>query len=332
MALNETELIVAGGGMAGMTAALVAARNGLAPMVLTGGLGQGGHLLNIAKVEDFPGFPEGTPGYELCPALEEQAATAGAEFQTAALEGLRPSDAGWQIQTSEGDYRAEAVILATGSEIRMLGVPGEDRLRGKGVSSCAACDGPLFQGKTVAVVGDGDSALLEALELVEFVGRIVVFARDATLSGQHVYRERVLAHPMIDVRYETSVEEILGEDRVAAVRIRNGQGEPGEENVDAVFAYPGLVPNTAFLEGLLPLDKDGRVGTDVMLRTDRRGLFAAGDIRSDSVRQAIAAAGDGATAAIAAKQFLESNSWPTDDADRAKSQPACHHDGEVVTS
>lgn len=303
MALGETEILVAGGGIAALTAALFGARQGRQTVVLTGGLGAGGSLLSIGCIEDFPGFPEGVPGYDLCPMVQDQASSAGAEFRMVAMNGLRADNGGWIASTSEGDVATRAVILATGSRLRRLGVPGEQEFTGKGVSQCATCDGPLARGTTVAVVGGGDSALLETLELTEYVDRLLLFHRGEMLNGQQTYRDRVLAHPAVEVHYHAVVEEILGEDRVSGIRVRKVDGLTDHE-VAAVFVYIGTEPNTAYLAPTLDLDFDGRIHTDTSMRTACAGVFAAGDIRADSVGQAVAAAGDGATAAIAAHRYL----------------------------
>ena len=203
------------------------------------------------------------------------------------------------------------MIVASGSEPRPLGVPGEARLVGRGVSHCASCDGPFHRGGTVAVVGGGDSALQEALALTEYAARIVVLHREATLAAQQTYRQRVLEHPAVEVRAGTTVEEILGEETVSGVLVRHvASGARAPLEVTGVFVYVGLAPRTAFLRDLGVLDSAGRVATDAWMRTARPGLFAVGDIRADSAAQAITAAGDGATAAIAAHRYLADATWP----------------------
>ncbi|TYB42471.1 NAD(P)/FAD-dependent oxidoreductase [Actinomadura chibensis] len=310
---DDFEILVAGGGVAGLTAGLFAARAGRRTGLLLGDDIGGGHLISVGRIEDFPGFPEGVPGYDLCPMIQEQAQDAGVEFVASALKGLAPAGGGWTATTGDGEVRAGAVVVATGSALRELGVPGEARLRGHGVSTCATCDGPLHRGKAVAVVGGGDSALLEALELTNHVERVVLLHRGEGLAGQRTYASRVLEHASIEVRGSTEVEEILGDAVVAGVRVRHtGTGETADEQVTGVFVYVGLRPRTDVLRGLLPLDGDGRVPTDGAMRTALPGLFAAGDIRSDSAAQAVAAAGDGATAALAAHRHLADpdRPWP----------------------
>ncbi|MGH9043327.1 MAG: NAD(P)/FAD-dependent oxidoreductase [Acidimicrobiales bacterium] len=307
---NGAEIVVAGGGMAGLSAGLFGARTGRRTTVLVGEQ-MGGHLVTIGTIEDYPGFPEGVPGYDLCPMLQEQAENAGAELVGGTLESLARDDAGWVITSSEGELHAPVVIVATGSALRALEVPGEERLFGKGVSDCATCDGPFHRGKTVAVAGSGDSALLEALELTNHVDKVLLFARGDHLEGQKTYAQRVSEHAAIDVRFDTSIQEIVGDDVVQAVRVRRGgAGETEEVAVSGVFVYVGIRPRTEFLGDLLKLDAEGRVPTDGQLHTELEGLFVAGDIRSDSSNQAVAAAGDGATAAIAADAYLSGEAWP----------------------
>lgn len=298
------EIAVAGGGPAGLTAALFAARHGRSTVVLDP-LGSGGAILNVTRVEDFPGFPEGVAGYELGPRLQEQAMEAGAVFELREVRGVEPRGDDWEVGTDSGEVVAGALIVATGTRPRQLGVPREDELEGRGLSHCASCDGPLYQGQVVAVYGGGDHALIEALELVNLDVRVLLVNPDEALSGQETYRRRVAESAQVEIRNRTVLEEILGDGRIDGVRLRDlASGESSTEPVAAVFAHNGRVPNTAFLEGVLKLDEDGHVRTDPWMRTERPGLFAAGDVRADAVEQAIAAAADGAAAAIAAHRYL----------------------------
>ena len=308
--MGSYEIVVVGGGLAGLTAGLFAARCGRATLVLESAV-PGGHLVNITKIEDYPGFPGGVAGYELAPALQEQAARYGAEFDLAEVEGIMAEDDRWLVRTSAGQHRSGAVIVASGSRPRLLGVPGEARLSGRGVSHCASCDGPLFRGQTVGVVGGGDSALQEALTLAEHAAEVRLFHRRATLRGQHTYQRRIGETRRINVCLDTIVEEVLGDTEVTGIRVRHAvTGVTAEVALSGLFVYVGLVPNTDFLTPWLSLDPAQRIPTDVWMRTERPGLFAAGDIRRDSASQAIAAAGDGATAAIAAHRYLDERRWP----------------------
>ncbi|HTU87855.1 MAG TPA: FAD-dependent oxidoreductase [Solirubrobacteraceae bacterium] len=304
-AVSECDVLVAGSGPAGLTAGLFAARHGRSTIVL--GTQPGGSLLTIAQIDDFPGAPEGVAGYDLGPALQEQALAAGTQIEMAELERLEASDTGWVATSSAGRVVAAAtVIVATGTRPRRLGVPGEDRLAGRGISHCASCDGPLHRGRTVVVVGGGDSALLEALELTEFAQRVVVVHRGGSLRAQAVYRERVEQHPKIQVELDTVVEEVLGQDRLAALRLRElGTGAESTFEASGLFVFVGGVAQPEFLDGLPVTDDYGHVVTDAAMGTALPGLFAAGSVRSKFTGQAVTAAGDGATAAVAAHRHLE---------------------------
>ena len=303
------DVIVAGGGIAGLTAALTAARLGRKTLVLTGDV-LGGQLLSIEKVEGYPGFPEGVPGYDLCPMAQEQAMTAGAEFSATEIKSLEPLGENWRVTTDEGNLTAHAVIIATGAALKHLGVPGEDRLTGKGVSHCATCDGPLLKNKIVAVVGGGDSAMQEALTLAEFASKTIIIHHGGDLTGQAGYRERVASHPKIEVRSNTTVEEVLGDTTVTGLRIRaTSGGAVSELEAAGVFVYIGLSPASAFLAGRISLDPAGTIPTDGQMRTELKGICAAGTVRAGAAGRSAASAGDGATAAIAIDRYLTDRSW-----------------------
>ena len=300
----DYEIAVAGGGPAGLTAALFAARHGRSTVLLDS-LGVGGAILNTERVEDFPGFPEGVPGFELAPRMQEQVMDAGGAFAMGEVRRLEPRGDDWSLVTDDGDIGAAAVIVATGSRFRKLGVPREEEFEGRGLSTCASCDGPLYQERLVAVCGDGDSALLETLELVGHGVRVVLLHPGETLVGQETYRRRVEDSAQVELRHRTILEEILGDGEVEGIRVRDvGTGASSTLPVAAVFANVGRVPNTSVLEGVVALDEHGHVRTDIWMRTEREGLFAAGDVRADAAGQAISAAGDGATAAVAAHRYL----------------------------
>jgi len=301
---QEFDIVIAGGGVAGLTAALTAARLGCRVLTLIGDI-LGGLLLSIDKVDGFPGFVDGVPGYDLCPMIQEQAVAAGAEFTATSLDSIEQQNGGWQISSGNEQLRARAVILATGAALKELGVPGEERLRGKGVSHCASCDAPLVRKKTVAVVGGGDSALQEALTLADFAERVVVLQRGSALTAQAVYRDRVANQPKIELRFDSIVEEILGDDKVRGVRIRDAKRNAATDlEVAALFVYVGLQPAAGYLNGHMKLDPLGRIPVDAQMRTELPGLFAAGIVRSGSAGRAVASAGDGAIAAVAAERYL----------------------------
>lgn len=298
------DLVVIGGGLAGLTAGLFGARQGLDTLVLLP-LIPGGCLATIDHIEDFPGFPEGIAGYDLGPRVQEQASNAGAAFQMAEVTGFANANGGWALTTVDGELEARAVVVASGSRPKPLGVPGEARLEGRGVSHCASCDGPLLRGKPVVVAGGGDSGLQEALALAAFDCEVTVVFPEASPAGQYVYRSRTNEHPRVTLLPGARVIEALGEDTLTGVRVHSANGER-DLPAASLFVYAGLLPNTGFLTGLLPLAPDGRVPVDIDMATGIPGLFAAGAVRAGSAGQAVSAAGDGATAALAAARYLAS--------------------------
>jgi thioredoxin reductase (NADPH) len=298
------EIAVAGGGPAGLTAALFAARHGRSTVLLDP-LGSGGAILNTEQVEDFPGFPQPVAGFELGPRIQEQVADAGGVVELAEVRRIEPRGADWGVVTDTGEIVAGAVIVATGSRPRLLGVPREDEFGGKGLSDCASCDGPLYRGKVVVVCGSGDSALVEALELVRHDVQVLLVHPDEDLMGQETYCRRVRESAQVEIRHQTVLEEILGDGQVEGVRLRELEtGSSSTASVAGVFRYVGRLPNTEFLDGVVPLDEQGCISTDTWMRTELPGLFAVGDVRADAAGQAISAAGDGATAAVAAHRYL----------------------------
>ena len=263
-------------------------------------------LLSIERIDGVPGFPEGVAGYELCPMLQEQAADSRRNDPRDRTWGPVLVASGFVFVAAVSFARVElAMVLATGARLRSLGVEGEERLQGRGVSHCASCDAPLMRDRTVGVVGGGDSALQEALTLADAVGEVIVLHRGDALTAQAAYREPALAHPKISVRYGTVVEEILGEDAVSGVRTRDGaSGETQDLELGGLFIYVGLEPNSDFVRDLIELDDDGRIPTDAAMQTELPGVFAAGIVRRGSLGQAAISAGEGAAAAKAAHRHL----------------------------
>ena len=302
--MRDFELIVVGAGVAGATAAMFGARLGHSVAVVEQ-LGPGGQIINATHIDNMPGFSEGIAGIELGPLVHEQAEAAGAEFildtaESLALDGLQRL-----LTTSSETLRAPAVIVAAGSTLRNLGIPGEAALAGRGVSHCASCDGPFFRGKRVCVIGGGDAVIDEALVLAEFAAQVVVVHRGPAITAQRALLNKANGVDTIEIVLSTRVEEITGEGAVSGVRLKDlATGAVREEPFGGVFVYVGLEPNTAFLGGLLALDTGGHIVTDLMMQASVDGIFAAGDIRAHSVALLAAAAGDGATAAVAAHRYL----------------------------
>jgi thioredoxin reductase (NADPH) len=306
--MADFDLIVIGAGVAGLTAATVAAHRGLNVAVIAAS-SPGGQIVNAETVENFPGIPEPIAGHELGSRLFEQAGAAGAQFMLDTVEGLSVEGAERRVRAAGQDFRAGAVIIAAGSTLRPLGIPGEEKLLGKGVSRCASCDAPLFKGRSVCVIGGGDTAFDEALILSCHAAQVTIFHRGEAPRAQQHLRVRVGSATNIAVTNDTLVEEILGDESVGAVRLRDGKtGSAREQKIDGVFVAVGLDPATAFLNGVLKLDASGHIETDIMMRTSLDGVFAAGDIRKNSVAQLAAVAGDGATAAISAYRYLKERS------------------------
>ena len=305
MAGTDTyDLLIVGGGLAGMTAGMYAARYGLSTGLIERMMG-GAQIINVERIENFPGFPEGIAGAELAPALQEQAMNAGVEFiMDEATQVTRDGDFK-QVVGDGGSYRARAVIIATGSRLRSAGIPGEERLRDRGVSHCATCDGPMSMGQTVGVVGGGDSAADEALTLTEYADRVLLFHRRDELRAQQTLRERLLEHPKIDILWNTQVTEVLGEESVTGVRLRDSAANRDSEvALNSLFIYVGLEPNSELVRGLVKSDNAGHIPVNLSMETEEPGLYAVGDVRQRSVAQLVASAGDGAIAAIAAFKYL----------------------------
>ena len=304
------DLAIVGGGLAGMTAGLYASRAGL-DTVLLERLMTGGQIINAHLIENFPGFPDGISGADLTALVQDQATRYGLDLRLDEVTGLRRNGPDWTVETYDGEVEARAVAIAGGSTLRRLGVPGEAEMHGAGVSYCATCDGAFFKGQVVGVVGGGDSALDEAMVLTEVASKVIVFHRDGSFSGQQVLRDRVTASPKVEVRFDTAVDAVLGDSGVEGVEVTEvTSGETTRVDLQALFIYVGLEPNTDYLRGLLPLDNAGHVATDVWMRTPLPGLFAAGDIRQHSAAQLVSSAGDGATAAVAARRYLDGQPWP----------------------
>lgn len=306
MAVRRYDVVIVGGGPAGLTAAIYAARANLKTVVLEKGP-PGGQLLRTTVIEDYPGFRR-IFAAELAKKLEDHARDFRAEIVQATVTQIRNRSQEKQVITLEGDrYRAGAVIVCTGGSPRRLRVPGETEFAGKGVSYCAICDGPFFQDKTVAVVGGGDSAVGEANYLTRFASKVYVINKEEELQAAPLLQSQLMANPKITVIPHTVVQEIGGNQTVSSVQVKNLKtGKSRRLNVSGVFIYIGFQPNSDILPEEVSLDEGGYVLTDLHMQTSAPGIFAAGDVRAESTRQVTNAVGDATTAAIQAYRYLES--------------------------
>ncbi|MFC1860194.1 thioredoxin-disulfide reductase [Chloroflexota bacterium] len=301
---KKYDVVIIGGGPSGLTSGLYASRARLSSLLIEKGL-VGGQIANAEQVDNYPGFPEGISGIELGQLMHRQATKYGLETLTAEVTGIELRKEQKVINTTEGAFAAKAVIIAGGSDRQKLGVPGEEKFTGKGVSYCAICDAAFFRGQPVAVVGGGNAAVAEALHLAKFVSKVTVIHRRDQLRAGRILQEKAFSQPKIEFRWDSVVEKIEGGDFVKRIWLR--QVKTGEESaleVTGVFVSIGLQPNTEYLKDVLPLDATGLIVTNEKMETKIPGIFAAGDIRYNSVRQSITAAGDGATAAIYAEKFI----------------------------
>jgi len=301
--MQHADVVVIGAGVAGLTAAMIAAGHGVSTHVVEQ-LAPGGQVATIEKVQNLPGFPDGIAGYELGPLLQQQAEAAGALVQLDSVSAVAAGDGVYRVICAEEEIVARAVIIAAGSSLRKLGILGEAEFTGRGVSHCASCDGPLFKGQPVTVVGGGDSAFDEALVLAGYASEVTVIHRGSAPSARPAAIAQLAALPNVRILADAEVVVIEGDTRVTGVAIRRG-AETEHRPCRAVFAYTGLEPRSSFLQGIVALDAGGHILTDLMMRASRPGLFAAGDIRAGSVRLLASVAGDAATAAISAVRYLQ---------------------------
>ncbi len=298
------EVIIIGGGPAGLTAGLYTSRARLNSLLIEE-MGFGGQIANAEQVDNYPGFPEGISGFELGQLMHQQATKYGLNTLLAEATGIDLREGQKVVRTTEGNFTAKAVIIASGSERRKLGIPGEKKFTGKGVSYCATCDAVFFKEKSVAVAGGGDAAITEALHLTRFASKVTVIHRRDQLRATPILQEKAFSAPNMAFLWNTIVEEIEGGDLVQRIRLRQVKtGEESTLDISGIFISVGLKPNTDYLEDILPLDAAGNITTDDRMETEIPGIFAAGDIRHNSAMQAITAASDGATAAIYAQKFV----------------------------
>ncbi len=298
------DVVIIGGGPAGLTAGIYAGRAQLKTVIVEKGL-PGGQIAQTDEVENYPGFPEGISGPELASRMVQQAEKFGARIVMDEVLGLEKAEGGYLVRGYERNYRARAVIVATGANPRRLGVPGEDKFYGRGVSTCATCDGFFYRDKEVVVVGGGDAAVEEGIFLTKFARKVTLVHRRDELRANKVAQKRAFQNPKMHFLFSHVVTEILGEDQVTGVRLKNLK--TGEEYVyptDGVFVFIGHEPNTAFLKGVVELRPDGYIAVRDEVFTSEPGIFAAGDVADPIYRQLTTSVGAGTRAAMMAERYL----------------------------
>lgn len=300
------DVIIIGGGPAGLTSAIYTARERLKTLLLEKGI-CGGLPATTEKIENYPGFPEGVDGVELVRRFKEQAGKFGAEIQEfQEVKSLKRQDKLFKIETNYATYSGYAVIVATGSVPKKLNIPGEDKFAGRGVSYCAICDGPFYQDKDIAIIGCGNSGLQEGETLLKYVKSITFVEFLPYIPAEKILQERIVQDPRVKFYLNHIITSINGENLVESITIKDREsGEEKEIKVDGVFIYVGFLPNSKFLEGLVEMDKNGYILTDEDMRTSVPGLYAVGDVRSKNVRQITVACGEGTIAAIAVRDYLK---------------------------
>lgn len=302
--MHECDVVIVGGGPAGLTAAIYTARAELNTVVLEKGL-PGGQIAQTEEVENYPGFPEPISGMELSQRMVQQAERFGARIEMEEVEAIRKDGEHFVVQGYAATYRARAVILATGANPRRLGIPGEEQFWGRGVSTCATCDGFFYRGKKVVVIGGGDAAIEEGLFLTKFADEVTVVHRRDTLRANKVAQARAFASDKMKFIWDTVPEEVLGDDGVSGVRLKNLKtGEAYDMPTDGVFVFIGHVPNTDFLGGVVALRDDGYVDVRDDIYTSEEGVFSAGDVSDSVYRQLATSVGTGTRAAMSAERWL----------------------------
>ena len=300
----ERDLIIIGGGPAGFTAGLYAGRAQLKPLVMVG-QAFGGQAATTSEMENYPGFPDGIGGMALAEQMANHAIRFGAEIAYEEVTSVDLKTYPFVVKTYGATYHAKAIIICTGTKPRYLGVPGEKKFIGRGVSFCATCDGYFYQDKTVVVVGGGDSALDEGLYLTRFAKEVIIVHRRDKLRAGAILQQRAMANDKIRFVWNTVIDEVLGDNTVTGVRVHDVKtGEESVIDADGVFIYVGLTPNTQLFEGQIDLTPEGYIITDKRQRTSAPGVYAAGDVQDPYFRQVVVAAGAGAAAAIEAERWL----------------------------
>ena len=303
---KDWDVIIIGAGPAGLTAGIYSSRARMETLVLDK-MGPGGQLALTENIENYPGFKDGVGSFELMQSMSEQAKRFGTVFAVDEVVGISAQGNLKKVVTKKGEFSAWALVVAAGASPQRLGVPGEEKLTGRGVSYCATCDAMFFKDKNVVVVGGGDTAIEEAIFLTKFCKKITVVHRRDRLRATKILQERIFAQKdKVDFCWKSAVKEIVGKNKVEAVRVQNvDTGEVKDIACDGVFVFVGYTPNSSFLKGVLKMDESGYIASDNDMKTSADGIFACGDIRKKSLKQVVTACGEGATAAFCAQRYVE---------------------------
>jgi thioredoxin reductase (NADPH) len=303
--IKKYDVVIIGGGPAGLSAGIYSSRARLSTLLIEKGA-VGGQIIMAELVENYPGFADGISGFDLTQTMHRQATKFGMETLSAEVTAVEITPGQKMVKTSDGDFIAGSIIIAGGAERQKLNVPGEDKYTGKGVSYCATCDGAFFRNKKVVVVGGGNVAVTEAVELTKFASKVTVIHRRNELRATKIVQEKAFANPKIEFLWDSAIEDITGNGFVKQITVVSLKtGKKSVTDVDGVFVSVGSQPATGYLKGILALDSNGAIIVNDRLETNVPGIFAAGDIRSGSIRQVVPAAGDGAVAAINAGKHID---------------------------
>lgn len=328
---KHEQLIIIGGGPAGLSASIYAARQGVNPLVLNGPE-PGGQITTTSELENYPGFPEPIGGFELTQKMTKQAQNFNVRLEYESVETVDFSGDKFYLKTDMSEYIAEAVIITTGAEPKTLGLDKEDKLRGNGISYCATCDAAFFKNQPVAIVGGGDTALWEATFIAKFASKVYIIHRRDKFRGAKILGDRVKAKDNIEIIWDTEVKELQGDNKLAGITMYNNKtGEESDLDIDGLFIAIGHKPRTECLDGFIDTDDYGYIITDKHQRTNIPGVYAAGDVQDPDYRQVVIAAGSGAKAAIKASEYIEEHSDTLEETTPPTNQPVSEKKTEEIS-